>query len=58
VSESGNLKDQAEQEAREHPQQVKAGEQAIGDALGMNSQEGETSQHDQNSPPQDQGTDG
>ena len=52
------FRDQAEQEARENPQQVKPGEQAIGDKLGMNSQEGETSQHDQNSPPQDQDTDG
>jgi hypothetical protein len=46
------LKDEAEKEAKEHPQQVSEGEQTIEKKLGMDSQADETSQHDQNTPPQ------
>jgi hypothetical protein len=53
LSEFDQLKDKAEQEAKEHPQQVAEGEQAIEKKLGMNTQEDQTSQHDQNSAPQD-----
>jgi hypothetical protein len=53
VSEFDKLKDEAEKEAREHPQQVGQGEHAIGKKLGMNSDAAETSGHDQNTPPQD-----
>jgi hypothetical protein len=49
------LKDEAEKEAREHPQQISEGEQAIEKKLGMNSDADETSQHDQNTPPRDAG---
>lgn len=54
MSDFDKLKDEAEKEAKEHPQQVSEGEQAIGKTLGMDSQEEQTSQHDQNSPPQGQ----
>lgn len=52
MSDSGKVKDLAEKEAKEHPQQVAEGEHAIGDKLGMDSEEDQTSQHDPNSPPQ------
>lgn len=58
VSEFDKLKDDAEQYAKEHPEQVKKGEQAIEEKLGMDTQEGETSQQDQNTPPQDPGQQG
>lgn len=48
------LKDEAEKEAKEHPRQVSEGGQAIGEKLGMDSQEDQTSRHDQNTPPQDE----
>jgi hypothetical protein len=51
VSKSDKLKDEAEQQAQEHPQGVSEGEKK----LGMDSRQDETSQHDQNSAPQ--GTD-
>jgi hypothetical protein len=64
VSEFDKLKDQAEKEAREHPEQVSKGEQAaekegeqeMGKVLGMNSEAEETSQNAPNTPPQDEGT--
>jgi hypothetical protein len=55
LSEFDKVKDEAEKEAKEHPQQVAEGEQAVEKKLGMNSQDDQTSQHDQNSAPQ--GTD-
>lgn len=58
MSEFDKLKDQAEQYAKEHPEQVKKGEQAVEEKLGMDTQEEETSQHDQNTPPQDSGQQG
>jgi hypothetical protein len=54
VSDFDKVKDEAEKEAKEHPQQVSEGETAVEKKLGMNSEERETSQHDQNTPPRDQ----
>lgn len=55
MSELDKLKDDAEQQVREHPQQVSEGETEVEKKLGMDSQPDETSQHDQNTP--SQGTD-
>ena len=55
MSKSDKLKDEAEQQAREHPQGVSEGETELDKKLGMDSLQDETSQHDQNSAPQ--GTD-
>jgi hypothetical protein len=55
VSESDKLKDDAEQLARQHPQQVSEGKTEIEKKLGMDSEQDETSQLDPNTPPQ--GTD-
>jgi predicted transcriptional regulator len=55
MSELDKLKDEAGKEAKEHPQQVKEGETAVEKKLGMDSKEDQTSQHDQNSAPQDTG---
>jgi hypothetical protein len=57
VSDFDKVKDEAEKEAKEHPQQVSEGETAVEKKLGMNSEERETSQHDQNTPPRDQDAD-
>ncbi len=48
------VKDEAEKEAEDHPQQISEGEQDIEKLLGMNSQAEETSQHAPNNPPQDE----
>jgi hypothetical protein len=53
LSEFDKVKDEAEKEAKEHPQQVSEGEQAVEKKLGMNSEADQTSQHDQNTAPQD-----
>jgi hypothetical protein len=53
MSEFGNLTDEAEKEVKEHPQPVSEGEQTLEKNLGMNSDAAETSQHDQNTAPQD-----
>ena len=55
MSEFGRLKDEAEKEAKEHPQQVSEGEQAVEKKLGMDTNADESSQHDQNIAPQDSG---
>jgi len=52
MSESDKLKDEAEKEVKEHPQQISEGEQGIEKKLGMNTNADETSQHDQNTAPQ------
>ena len=51
MSEFDKVKDEAEKQAREHPGQVSQGEQAISGKLGMNTDEADTSQHDQNTAP-------
>lgn len=56
MSEFDKLKDEAEKEAKEHPQQVSEGEQIVEKKLGMNSEEKETSQNAPNTPPQDEDT--
>jgi hypothetical protein len=53
LSEFDKMKDEAEKEAKEHPQQVKEGEQAAEKKLGLNSQDDQTSQHGQTSASQD-----
>ncbi len=57
MSEFDKLKDEAEKEAKEHPQQVSEGEQAVEKKLGMNSEAEETSQNAPNTPPQDEHAD-
>ena len=42
LSEFDKMKDEAEKEAKEHPQQVKEGEQAAEKKLGMNNQDDQT----------------
>jgi hypothetical protein len=56
MSEFDKLKDEAEKEAKEHPQQVSEGEQIVEKKLGMNSEGKETSQNAPNTPPQDEHT--
>ena len=53
MSDVDKLKDETEKKAGDHPQQVSEGERAIGETLGMDSEEDQTSRHDQNTPPQD-----
>ncbi|MGH3150296.1 MAG: hypothetical protein ACRDOB_06155 [Streptosporangiaceae bacterium] len=53
MSDFGKVKDDAEQYAKEHPEQVDKGEQAIEKKLGMNSQSEQTSQENPNTPPSD-----
>jgi len=53
MSEFGKAQDEAERDATEHPEQVKAGEKAIAGKLGMDSDVEQTSNEDQNSPPPD-----
>ena len=50
---AAEMKDEAEKEAKEHPQQVSQGDQGVGKLLGMDSQEDQTSEQDQNTPPQE-----
>ncbi len=57
MSEVDKLKDQAEKEAKEHPQQVSEGERAVEKKLGMNSEAEKTSQNAPNTPPQDEHAD-
>jgi hypothetical protein len=52
MSEFDKLKDDAEKEAQEHPQQVSEGEQAVEKKLGLDSQDDQAGQQDQNTPPQ------
>ncbi len=47
MSEFDKLKDDAEQYAREHPQQVHEAEQAAEDKLGIGGQQGQAGQQDQ-----------
>ena len=57
MSDFDKVKDEAEKEVKEHPQQVSEGEQALEKKLGMNSEEENTSQNAPNTPPQDEDTD-
>ena len=50
MSEFDKLKDEAEKEIQEHPEQFKEGEQAIEKRLGVDSRD---DQHDQGNAPQD-----
>lgn len=62
MSEFDKLKDQAEQEIKEHPEQVKEGEQAVEKKLGVVGQDDEKAQQDPggqpqgDAPPSDQGS--
>lgn len=56
MSDFDKLKDEAEKEAKEHPQQVSEGEQAVEKKLGMDSEAEKTNQNAPNTPPQDEGT--
>jgi hypothetical protein len=51
MSEFDKLKDQAEQEVKEHPEQVKAGEQAAEKELGVLGQDNEKARQDQGGQP-------
>jgi hypothetical protein len=55
MSELDKLKGGTEKEAAEHPERISEGEQAIEKKLGMNTDAEQTSQHDQNTAPQDAG---
>jgi hypothetical protein len=57
MSEFDKVKDEAEKEAKEHPEQVSQGEQAVEKKLGMNTNEEETGQGSPNTPPQDEHAD-
>jgi hypothetical protein len=52
MSEFDKLKDQAEREIEEHPEQVKAGEQAAGKKLGLVGQGDEKAEREQGGQPQ------
>lgn len=62
MSEFDKLKNEAEKEAQEHPEQVsngeqaaeKEGEQAVGKLLGTDSEDEKTSKNAPNTPPQDE----
>jgi hypothetical protein len=62
VSEFDNLKDKAEQYAQQHPEQVKKGEEAVEDKLGIGQQDqagpGQQGQGDQGQGDQGQGNQG
>jgi hypothetical protein len=52
VSEFDKLKDEAEKEIQEHPQQVKEGEEAIEKKLGVDSQDNQADRDNEGSTPQ------
>ena len=52
MSEFDKLKDQAEKEVKEHPEQVKEGEQAVAKKLGLVGQGDEKAEQDQGGQPQ------
>lgn len=47
MSEFDKLKDQAEQQIKEHPEQVKKGEQAVEKKLGVTGQDDDKAKQDQ-----------
>jgi hypothetical protein len=53
MSESGKVEDDAERQAREHPEQVDPAEQKASDLLGMDKNAEETSREAPNAVPQD-----
>jgi len=55
MSEIGKLKDEAEKEAKEHPEQVEQAGQAINKKAGMVSEDDEAAKQDQGGKPQDGG---
>ena len=55
MSESGKAEDDAERQAKEHPEEVDPAEQKASDLLGMDKNAEETSRESPNTPPQDPG---
>jgi hypothetical protein len=56
MSEFDKLKDEATKEVREHPQQVKEGEQFAEKKLGLDGQDDQSGQDDQGKAPQEEDT--
>lgn len=54
MSEFDNLKDKAEDYAQQHPEQVKKGEEAVEDKLGIDQQDQAGQGQDNQGDPQDQ----
>lgn len=55
MSELDKLKDEAEKEVKEHPEQVEQAEQAINKKAGIITQDDEAAKRDQGGKPQDGG---
>jgi hypothetical protein len=53
MSESGEMEDGTQRQAKEHPEQADPAERKISDLLGMDSKPQETSRENPNTPPQD-----
>jgi hypothetical protein len=56
MSEFDKLKDEAEKEVQEHPEQVKEGEEAIEKKLGVDSQDDQADHDDEGNTPQGGGS--